>query len=117
MDVSGPAARALAAGKEVTARLTLVPDVPDETLSALLTEEAGSRRLAGIVPSRLAAALRKMGDPSKLLRDLPVRIGSTGPFAAAQCATGGIPTEEVRRDTMESVFRSGLYLCGEIRLI
>jgi predicted flavoprotein YhiN len=32
----------------------------------------------------------------------------------AQCAAGGIPVCEIRKETMESALAEGLYLCGEM---
>lgn len=41
-------------------------------------------------------------------------INDTNSFDNAQVCTGGVPTSEIDRNTMESKYSKGLYLVGEL---
>ena len=125
------------AGKDLKGRELQADLFPDQTEEALLSylREAGerSRRLhtgvrellgAGI-GDRTAAFLEQAGALSgkdgfsagpaaALLKYYRFRITGTDGFQRCQACAGGIPTDEVKPESMESRIVPGLYTAGEL---
>ncbi len=89
------------------------------TVSMDLAPDFESRVLAkrssafGIVTERLAAEVDKIGGPARM-KDIQLTVTGIKGWRDAQCTAGGISTEEINCDTMESKLISGLYLTGEL---
>lgn len=88
--------------KQFEIRLDLAPDIPADKLR-------GRKSSFGILTERLAE--RVGPDVIKDWR-LPV-IGVKG-WKNAQCTAGGVATDEIDMDTMESKLVKGLYFAGEV---
>ncbi len=119
MDLSGTAARLLREGKNVRFSMDLMPEYEDREVAALLKE----RRLfgKGILPEKTASVLKEVPfvteDPEILaerIKGSVWEVEKVRPMSEAQCASGGVPVQEIRKETMESRFEHGLYLCGEM---
>lgn len=118
------------------ARLVIgfLPGVTTEAADAQLAATAKvsvGRRLAELVPERLARALcaRAGVEPSTsaahlkrddrralatLLTRCPLPVTGDRGFTHAEVTAGGVPLAEVHLDTMESRVCPGLHLCGEL---
>ncbi len=57
---------------------------------------------------------KKINEMVSLIKDFTLKITGTKDFASAQVVAGGVKTEEVNPDTMESKLHPGLYFAGEI---
>lgn len=71
---------------------------------------------AGLQPEKACGKLTKT-EIIKLInriKSLELHITGTNSFDSAQVSAGGIPTDEINPDTMESKIRSNLYLTGEL---
>ena len=119
MDVSGTAARCLKEGRKVSLVLDLLPELSFAEAENLL---AGRKQFGtGILPAKVAAVFAaypfETDDISVLagrLKGSEWEAESVRPMSEAQCASGGIPVQEINRQTMESGFAPGLYLTGEM---
>ena len=136
--VSRFAARALYEKKAVTAVLDFMPDFPAEQFRAFLEKRAGERpqkpmemfftglfhkklaavflRTAGISPQKAAGALTE-GEMEKLaltVKQFQTVVEKTNSFEQAQVCAGGVRTDEVNPETMESRRTEGVFLAGEI---
>lgn len=136
--VSRLAARAVAAKQEVKAVLDFFPELTSEELReelflrrSLHPEWSSLLFLNGMLPDKLSNALLSAAGISlqdtwkaipdrkieKLLlqcKSLTVSITGTTGFLSAQVTAGGIPLDEIREGTCESLLVPGLYLAGEI---
>ena len=127
-------------GKEVSVYINFIPNISDnkeeisefykERAERLAYKEMGSfftgllNQKLGNVLLRMANIDRKLpvsklsGKQLKALSALTVSFkaecAEVNPFANAQCAAGGINTNEVDPHTMESKLVKGLYFAGEI---
>lgn len=136
--VSRYAACALDSGKKVRVSLDLLPTMEPGELSDLLKkrrERLGCRPfeefLNGVLNKKLCRLILKEanipldGDSQKLtdvmlhrivehVKGLGASVIATNPFEQAQVCRGGVDTEEVSPETMESKLVRGLYFSGEI---
>lgn len=96
-------------GKGKTAKEALVGLFPDKLIGTLLTE-------AGIQPETKAenCTQEELEKLVSVIRHLRVDITGTKGFDAAQVTAGGVDTEEIDGNTMESKLVSGLYFAGEV---
>lgn len=96
-------------GKGKTAKEALVGLFPDKLIGTLLTE-------AGIQPETKAenCTREELEKLVSVIRHLRVDITGTKGFDAAQVTAGGVDTEEIDGNTMESKLVSGLYFAGEV---
>lgn len=96
-------------GKGKTAKEALVGLFPDKLIGTLLTE-------AGIQPETKAenCTQEELEKLVFVIRHLRVDITGTKGFDAAQVTAGGVDTEEVDGNTMESKLVPGLYFAGEV---
>ncbi len=111
------AAQALAEGNVVMCRLDFFPDMSEEELLAWIKRQ-GTKRLAGILNQKWLTVLQKKKrteeELAKLLKGYEVLITDTFGLEKAQVTAGGVLTEEVNVDTMESRVQENLYLLGEL---
>lgn len=136
--VSRAAARALEAGQAVTAHLDFWPEETPELLSHRLKHRAerfngepASFLLCGMLPDKLAGSLLKesgiaeklpCGELSghqllrltEIIKSLFCTVTSTRGFEYAQVCSGGVVTEEIDPQTLQSRLIPGLYFAGEI---
>lgn len=140
--VSRFAGKALAKGQRVLAELDFLPEISAEELYTwLLTEVlrnrpsiSGEELLGGLVNQKLARVVaadcrmpdlgwerssqkeaeKIVHDTVERLKGTKLRITGTGSFQKAQVTAGGICTDEVNADTMESRLNKDLFFAGEI---
>ena len=141
--VSGPAVfdvsrAASAGGPGVTVALDLLPDLPPESLEALLLDRCRAlperpceEWLVGILHNRLGRVLvRAAGLPASsplgemgrgearrlaaLLQSFSLPVTGTQGMESAQVTAGGIATDGFCPETLESRRTPGLYACGEV---
>ncbi len=72
--------------------------------------------LSGIDPQKLVHQITREERLRlvRLLKNLPLTIESTRPFAEAIVTAGGVSTKEINPKTMESKLITGLYFAGEV---
>lgn len=123
--ISRFAARALERGSRVLAVLDFMPDFSVEQLAAFLESRLEScsyktleESLIGLLPKKLIPILcteiRYTMELAQKIKNYPIIIRETGPFSQAQVCSGGVSTEEIRPETMESTLVPGLYFAGEV---
>ncbi len=136
LDVSGAVARNDRPA-ELSLRIDFAPDLTEPKLNDDLAQRARQGRplvanlLPEFLPRRLAEALiTHAGVPAgrlgpELTRDerqrivaavkrLSLPITGTLGFAKAEVTCGGVSLEEVNPETLESLLKPGLFLCGEV---
>lgn len=135
--VSRFAARALAEGRSVYARIDYMPAMSMDELGCLLQKrflspgKSASEALVGLFPAKLIPVfLQQGGIKAKVsaakvnqqqikqlasqLKRQKTEIVETNGFDTAQVTAGGVSTKEIEEKTMESKVVSGLYFTGEI---
>lgn len=76
----------------------------------------------GLIPYKLAKVICDMcmnrddilSDICRLIKNLKLTVRDVMPFDKAQVTAGGIYTDEINNDTMESLICEGLYITGEL---
>ena len=139
LQISRQAGQLLHANKAVSLRLTIMDMMSKEALNKLLTKrfEQGSSKtiefsLVGLVNKRLIPVLLKeaaIGDIkrpaanlttqeieriSTILTNWQFKITGTKGWTSAQVTAGGVATNEINQNTMESTMVKGLFFAGEI---
>lgn len=136
--ISRFAARGLYEKKQVTAVLDFLPDFDKNQLNEFLAARAAGRPdktmemfFAGLFHKKLSQVLMKVsgipaskraGDLTRkemeklvlAIKEFRTEVTQTNSFEQAQICAGGIDTEEVNDETMESYQVKGLYFAGEI---
>lgn len=135
--VSRFAARALAEGHSVYARIDYMPAMSMDELGCLLQKrflspgKSASEALVGLFPAKLIPVfLQQGGIKAKVsaakvnqqqikqlasqLKRQKTEIVETNGFDTAQVTAGGVSTKEIEEKTMESKVVSELYFTGEI---
>lgn len=131
--LSGPAimsqARAIAEMLETsvpTIHIDLFPDLTASELSQVIapllndTSRTTEEAMVGILPSGLIPiALALAGKPTAtvlagLLKDVTLTASKLRPYKEAQVTAGGVSTDEVNPETLESRIVPSLYFAGEI---
>ncbi len=129
-NTSGLAARALLAGKKVTAELDFLPQLGEEETAGLLRELGGGsgclldarETLRGLLPERLVRSIFRsfagyepsIEELAERIKHFPLTVTGTAGEGHAQVLSGGVPTSEVAADTLESRLVPGLFLVGEM---
>lgn len=136
--ISRYAAKALYAKESVTAEINFLPSMTE----AEFIEFINNRKLGhgykttgdffvGMLHKKLAAMLLKAANIPLyiaandvldekwekllyLIQHFPVEIEGTNSFEQAQICAGGVRTDEINADTMESMYEKDLYLTGEL---
>ncbi len=116
--VSRYAARALADGKKVQARLCFFPEIGENELSAYLRSHT-VRQYEGLYPAKLLTVLRTLAGESAddllyLTRNLNCTCREINGFDRAQVTCGGVALSGVNPDTLESLYCPGVYFAGEL---
>ncbi len=136
--VSRFAAQALKRGQRVQAALDFVPYLEREPLYEELSRrflqgegKTAAEALVGLFSKKLIPLFLKQNGISlqeeagkvpreriqalgRYLKELVVDIADTKGFAAAQASAGGVRTEELCAETMESEIVPGIYFAGEV---
>lgn len=132
--ISSPAVRALHAKKEVTVIIDFLPDFTSEEITDELlwrlkqNKNTISSMLLGLLNQKLIYVIaKKAGIDQKQSLDeksihklvsvvhaCPVTLTQMRDFSCAQACTGGIRTDEIHTDTLESRLIPGLYFSGEL---
>ena len=124
--------------QEVTAVLNFMPQMSEEEFTVFLAERARLRPqktaeefLTGLFHKKMIALWVKCSRISKekpvgtyseeelrtlvrLIQQFEVNVEGTNSFEQAQVCCGGVSTEEVKEDTLESSYVPGVYFAGEI---
>lgn len=111
------AAGAMEQGKRVTGKIDFVPQMTKSQLEEWLIRH-GTHRLSGIVNKKWIPVLSKEKELDRLsavLKEYKVSVSDTFGLEKAQVSAGGVATEEICVDTMESLLHRGLYLLGELQ--
>ena len=136
--VSRYAAEGIYRKKEVTAVLDVAPDLTEQRLEDLLEvrikrhpEREVNVFFTGMYPQKFSQTILKLSKIDKkkrcgelngreitilcrLLKSLRITIVGTNDFDQAQICAGGVRTEEVSSETLESCYVPGLYFAGEL---
>lgn len=135
LDVSRVANKLLQNADEVNVSLDLMSEYSKEQLKNILTKRAKNSNgkdmplwLDGFINSKLAAYLSrelkiKNADElntkeimrlTYLLKNFRVKVVDSKGFKSAEVTAGGIKTDEINPNTMESKLQNGLFFSGEV---
>ena len=137
--ISSLAARAILEGKKVQVGIDLFPrftksqweQVASERRSQMMPEDKILDFFLGFLPPKLASGVLSVLSVSKktrmkdisdslfaeivsLCKNVSIQLTDTRDYSNAQICTGGIVSEEIHRDTLESKLVLGLYFAGEL---
>lgn len=123
--ISGYAVRLLDEGVPVELVLDFLPDFPEESLPGFLKARMDNcpykslrESLTGLFPQKLIQVLTEgITDIAALAERIKCFVlQAKGPrsLKQAQICSGGVSTEEISADTMESQLCSGIYFAGEL---
>ena len=138
--VSRYAAQGLYEKKEVGAFLDFMPQFSKGQLLTFLLNRRNARKektwgefFIGVFPTKLAQVLLslnklslngrigsdeagndKLEQLATVIKSFPTIVSGTNSFEHAQTCMGGVNTEEVNPDTLESLLMKGLYFAGEV---
>lgn len=111
------ASEALGKGDSVLCKLDFFPEMAEEELVKWLRMH-GTKRLYGLLHKKWIPILQKYAHKedvlARLLKAYEVCVVDTFGMEKAQVTAGGVPTQEVDPQTMESKIRENLYLLGEL---
>ena len=88
--------------KQFEIRLDLAPDIPADRL-------IGRKSSFGILTEKLAVRVRP-----DMIKDWRLPVLAVKGWKNAQCTAGGVVTDEIDMDTMESKLVQSLYFAGEV---
>ena len=115
------AVRAIADGKEVSARLNFLPEISKEELPAFLEkrrshchEKSDQELLKGLFPDKLIKVLCQEPELASAIHSYPLIVKGGSSIQQAQVCSGGVDTEELDPETLESRLHPGLYMAGEL---
>ena len=136
--ISRWAVKALDEGKKTAVSLDLLPLFSEEELEAFLEGrirdcgyKKGTAFLTGLFPEKMGACLieragigrekpaRQWNEEERkrlaaAIKNFCAEVTGSGDFAQAQVCSGGVDTEEICPETMESRLTPGLYFAGEV---
>ena len=136
--ISRYAAKAFYAKKSVTAEINFLPSMTEAEFIEFTTKrrlghgyKTAEGFFVGMLHKKLAVMLlkaanvplyiaandvldEKWGKLLYLIQHFPVEIEGTNSFEQAQICAGGVRTDEINADTMESMYEKDLYLTGEL---
>ena len=137
--ISSLAARAILEGKKVQVGIDLFPrftksqweQVASERRSQMMPEDKILDFFLGLLPPKLASGVLSVLSVSKktrmkdisdslfaeivsLCKNVSIQLTDTRDYSNAQICTGGIVSEEIHRDTLESKLVLGLYYACEL---
>ena len=135
LDVSRVASHALFYERALHVKIDLLPEYSKEQLKSLLKKRlkhSNGKSIAlwldGFINSKLARFIEKSmrvesadrlnsKELSKLvfnLKNLTLHVSDTKGFKSAEVTAGGVNTDEINSQTMESKLQSGLFFSGEV---
>lgn len=139
LQVSRKAGELLNEGKEAYLKITVIDNIPEKELRNMIErrfrtspEKTVEFSLVGLINKRLIpvmlteAGIKDLKQPSgslsdkdrerivNILKDWRFKIRGTKGWTSAQATAGGVDTDDVNPDTMESRIVKGLYFAGEI---
>ena len=119
--ISRYATKSLEEGKRVTVRLDFLPEIREEDLQDFwrLRKEACPDKndrelLVGVFPDKLIRVLTAQKDLLSSMKAFVLTVDKALSFSHAQVCQGGVDTDEIVPDTMESRLCPGLYITGEL---
>ncbi len=127
--ISSVAGRLFENKRKLKIKVDLLPEVSEESLYEFLYENIENKRddiLLGIVNKKLSSLIYKIaGDKGcrqdeffrsvcSLVKNFYVTPISLRSFDDAQVTSGGVATDDINSETMESKLVNGLYFTGEI---
>lgn len=136
--ISGEAAKAIAAGKKCKVEVDFLPDFGLEQLILFMEQRIKtggyknsvnfliglfSRKLSEVLCERSGISKKMSAEKfteedllklCKQIKQFKIQIYGTNGFEHAQCCGGGVSLEEINPLTMESLKISGLHFCGEL---
>ncbi len=125
--ISSETGRMLERGQTPVICIDLLPELNEEELAGFI-DESGDRTLHGVLNKKLANVICKEIEKAKdrlpgktfgqqaaaVIKSFRVNPVALNSFEEAQTTAGGIPTDEIDPETMESKLVPGLYFAGEI---
>ena len=119
--ISRYAVRALKENCRVSLLLDFLPEFSPKGLAAFLTQRKDNcpyknqkELLTGLFPEKMIKVLCSQKDLIGAIKAFPLTVSDSMPFAQAQVCSGGVNTQEINCQTMESRLVSGLYFAGEL---
>ena len=113
--------RALKQGKNVTLILNFLPEFSREQLKAFLKirkencpYKGKKDFLTGLFPDKLAKVLLSANDLEEAISSYPLKVTGYQSFEQAQVCAGGVHTDEIDPQTMESRLVPNVYFAGEV---
>lgn len=112
------AAGGLAAGRTVNCVLDCCPELDEGQMEEWLSRH-GTGKLSGLVHAKLAGLIRERAGDSvpeivRMLKQYEIPVTGTFGIERAQVTAGGVATDEVSAETMQSKIHDGLYIIGEL---
>lgn len=104
------AAQAMAEGHMVEGQIDFVPSMTEEELSHWVKKYG----ISGLVQKKWDTYFQRRADIVKNLKEFRFHVESTFGMERAQVTAGGILTEEVCPETLESFMNPRLFILGEI---
>lgn len=104
------AAKTLAEGNYLEGEIDFIPSMSE----AEVRDWLGRFGADGLVPKKWLPILKRKAEPEKTLKHFRFPILDTFGMERAQVTAGGVSTEEVSPETMESQLARGIFLPGEI---
>lgn len=115
------AIRALEEGRRVSVRIHFLPEFREDSLLDFLNlrrkncpYKTDRELLVGLFPDKLAKYLCSQPDLTDAIQSLTLQVTGGMSFAQAQVCSGGVATDEVHNDTLESKLHRNLYFAGEL---
>lgn len=115
------AIRAVEEGRKVQIRIDFLPGISKEELHRLLENRKKAcpykntkEMLTGLFPDKLITVLCQAPDLEEAIREFPLKVTKGLDFKQAQVCSGGVDTDEIHPETMESRLHPGLYFAGEL---
>lgn len=111
------AAEELSNGREVKCILDFFPEKSEGELTEWLYTH-GVEKLQGVLNQKwipiVCGRAKRAEDISYLLKHYEVFVTDTFGMERAQVTAGGVPLDEISRETMQSELHNGLYILGEL---
>lgn len=126
MQLSRYASVALSENKKVRLEIDFYPEIDDKELLVILKNRKKNspnkdnyQLLIGMLNSKLAGYIVKKSNDRletmvKYMKKLIYEVTDTNSWDSAQVTAGGVSTNEINYETMESRLHKGLYIVGEL---
>lgn len=104
------AAEALSEGKYVEGLIDFVPSMSEQEVIHWISQHG----IEGLVPKKWVMVLKNRAEADCCLKGFRFPVEKTFGMERAQVTAGGVPTEEVDAETLESKIVPGVFFAGEI---